>query len=198
MTPIEARVEAIATSVREAEDGLTAGKLIGLLGSTSHTMGILVLSVLNMIPGPPGYGGTVAIAMMGVTLAMLMDRPLRLDGWVGSRRLSQRLVVRVMDRLVLVARLVGRVSRPRLEWLAGERAGRLTSIFILLACLPMVVPIPLINAVPNVGIAVITVSRVNRDGLGVLIGAVIALIGLGIAVAAIWGVIHLARTVLGT
>ncbi len=198
MTPIEARVEAIATSVREAEDGLTAGKLIGLLGSTSHTMGILVLSVLNMIPGPPGYGGTVAIAMMGVTLAMLMDRPLRLDGWVGSRRLSQKLVVRVMDRLVLVARLVGRVSRPRLEWLAGERAGQLTSIFILLACLPMVVPIPLINAVPNVGIAVITVSRVNRDGLGVLIGAVIALIGLGIAVAAIWGVIHLARTVLGT
>jgi len=161
-------------------------------------MGILVLSVLNMIPGPPGYGGTVAIAMMGVTLAMLMDRPLRLDGWVGSRPLSQKLVVRVMDRLVLVARLVGRVSRPRLEWLAGERAGRLTSIFILLACLPMVVPIPLINAVPNVGIAVITVSRVNRDGLGVLIGAVIALIGLGIAVAAIWGVIHLARTVLGT
>ena len=198
MTPIEARVEAIATSVREAEDGLTAGKLIGLLGSTSHTMGILVLSVHNMIPGPPGYGGTVAIAMMGVTLGMLMDRPLRLDGWVGSRRLSQKLVVRVMDRLVLVARLVGRVSRPRLEWLAGERAGRLTSIFILLACLPMVVPIPLINAVPNVGIAVITVSRVNRDGLGVLIGAVIALIGLGIAVAAIWGVIHLARTVLGT
>src|SRR5690606_11047157 len=85
VTPIEARVEAIATSIREAEGGLTAGTLIGLLGPTSHTMAILVLSVLNMIPGPPGYGGTVAIAMMGVTLAMLLGWPLRLDGRIGQR-----------------------------------------------------------------------------------------------------------------
>ncbi len=197
MTPIEARVEAIATSIREAEGGLTAGTLIGLLGPTSHTMAILVLSVLNMIPGPPGYGGTVAIAMMGVTLAMLLDWPLRLDGWIGQRRLSHKLVVRVMDRLVMLARLFGRVSKPRLEWLAGETAQRVTGLFILLVCLPMVVPIPLINAVPNVGIAVITVSRVNRDGIGVLIGGVIAILGLGIAVAAIWGVVHLARSVFG-
>ncbi len=197
VTPIEARVEAIATSIREAEGGLTAGTLIGLLGPTSHTMAILVLSVLNMIPGPPGYGGTVAIAMMGVTLAMLLGWPLRLDGRIGQRRLSHRLVVRVVDRMLMLARLFGRISKPRLEWLAGEAAERVTGLFILLVCLPMVVPIPLINAVPNVGIAVITVSRVNRDGAGVLLGAVIALIGLGIAVAAIWGVVHLARSVFG-
>jgi hypothetical protein len=197
VTPLEARVEAIATSLRETPGDLTAGAVMGLLGATSHTVAILVLAVLNMIPGPPGYGGTVAIAMMGVTLAMLLGWPMRLDGWIGRRKLSHKLVVRVVDRLVMLARLIGRVSKPRLEWLAGDAVERPTGCFILLVCLPMVIPIPLINAVPNVGIAVISVSRVNRDGVGVMVGGVIALIGLAIAVAAVWAVVHFGRSVLG-
>jgi len=62
--------------------------------------------------------------------------------------------------------------------------------------LPMVLPIPFINAVPNTGIAVICVSRINRDGVGVLLGMLIAVIGLGIAGGAIWAAISLAQTVL--
>lgn len=167
-----------------------------MVGSASFPMVILVLSVLNMIPGPPGYGGTLAIAIMLATVADLLGKPLRIGGWVGERPLSPRLLERLISQMQWFAGLVSRVSRPRLLLLTGPRTECPLALFILVVSLPMVLPIPLINAVPNTGIAVISVSRINQDGLGVLIGALIALIGLGIALGAIWGATMLAMSLL--
>lgn len=196
MSPVEHHVSAIADSISRAES-VTAGDLLALLGNASYSMVILVLSVLNMIPGPPGYGGTIAIAIMAVTLTMLAGRPLQLGGWVGSRPLPASLLARMIGQMRWLAGLIARVSRPRLEALTGPRTELPLGVFIFLVSLPMVLPIPFINAVPNTGIAVICVSRINRDGLGVLLGMLIALLGLAIAGGAIWAAITLAQTVLG-
>lgn len=176
---------------------MTAGRLVELLGTASYPMVILVLSVLNMIPGPPGYGGTIALAIITATIARLVGRPLRLGGWIGRRVLPERLLARMIRQMQWLARIIATISRPRLRQLTGPRSEPLTGAFILLVSLPMVLPIPFINAVPNTGIAVICVSRINRDGLGVLLGGLIALIGLAIAGFAIWGAVMLARSVLG-
>lgn len=187
---------AIAANIKQA-DGVTADGLIGMLGSASYGMIILVLSVLNMLPGPPGYGGTIAIIIISTTIARLRGAPLRLKGRIGERVLPAGVLARMVKQLVWLAGLVGKVSRPRLEWLAGPRTEVPTGWFILFVSIPMLVPIPFINAVPNVGIAMICVSRINRDGLGVVLGIVIALLGLAIALAAIWGAIALGQTVMG-
>ena len=196
MSPVEARVAAIAERI-ERTDGITAGGLVELLGSTSYSMVILVLSALNMIPGPPGYGGTIALAIISATVARLLGRPLRLGGWVGRRLLPARLLHRMVGQMQWLARLIAKVSRPRLRHLAGPGSDRVIGAFILLVSLPMVLPIPFINAVPNTGIAVICVSRINRDGVGVLLGGAIALVGLAIAGFAIWGAVLLTRSVSG-
>ncbi|SEP59556.1 Uncharacterized conserved protein [Devosia sp. YR412] len=196
MSPVESSIAAIAEKIRRHE-GLTAGGLVELLGHASYPLVILVLSVLNMLPGPPGYGGTLAITIMTVTVATLLGRPLQLGGWIGKRRLPPKLLERMMGQMQWFAGLVAKVSRPRLAVLTGPRTQVPTAIFILLVSLPMIIPIPFINAVPNTGIAVICVSRINHDGLGVLLGGVIALIGLGIAGGAIWGASLLATTMLG-
>jgi hypothetical protein len=196
VSPVEARVAAIAERIGRT-DAVTAAGLIGMLGRASYPMVILVLSVLNMIPGPPGYGGTIALAIISATVARLLGRPLRLGGWIGRRVLPEKLLARMIAQMQWLAQLIARVSRPRLRRLTGPRTERLTGAFILLVSLPMVLPIPFINAVPNTGIAVICVSRINRDGLGVLLGGAIALVGLAIAGFAIWGAVLLARSVTG-
>lgn len=195
MSPVEASIAAIADRIGRSEQ-LTAAGLVDLLGAASYPLVILVLSVLNMLPGPPGYGGTLAITMISVTVATLFGRPLRLGGRIGQRVLPARLLDRMVGQMQWFAGLVALVSRPRLALLTGPRTELATAIFVLLVSLPMVLPIPFINAVPNTGIAVICVSRINHDGLGVLLGGVIALVGLAIAGGAIWGATMLAITML--
>lgn len=196
MSPIEANITTIADNIRLAEE-VNAGELVEMLGGASYPMVILVLSVLNMLPGPPGYGGTLAIAIMSASGAMILDKPLRLGGWIGRRQLPEKLLGRMVSLMLWLAGIVGRISRPRLQMLTGPRMEVPTGIFILMVSLPMIIPIPLINAVPNAGIAIICVSRLNRDGLGVMLGWVVAAVGLAIAVGTVWVAIVLARSVIG-
>lgn len=195
MSPVEAQVETIARRLR-APDTITAGKLVQLLGKSSYPLVTLILSILNMIPGPPGYGGTLALAIITATVAMLLGKPLELGGWIGHRKLSPKLIERMLGQMQWFDGLVARVSKPRMLWLTGPRTERPLGLFVLAVSLPMVIPIPFINAVPNTGIALISVSRINRDGLGVILGIIVALIGLLIAFAAIYGAVMLAKTVL--
>lgn len=200
MTPIEQQIEAMATSVRaaasNADGALSVGELVALLGAHSHTVVILLLSVLSMIWGPPGYAVILGVSIVIVASLMMLRKPLRLGGWIGQRRLPEKMVTGMLERLAFLARLLSRFSRPRLETLAGEGAVVPIGFLVTIISLPMALPIPFINAVPNVGIAIICVSRINRDGLGIVIGTVIGIVGVGIAIAVFWGAINLAQGVL--
>lgn len=194
-TPVEVQISALLAALEAShaadDPRFTVADLIGTLGTSSHILVILVFSVLNMIPGPPGYGGTVAIAIIGFSLALIAGGPLRLHPWIGKRRLPLRALLRMAGLFARIARFVGRFSRPRLSWLSAPATRPLLGVFIILVSLPMMLPIPFINAVPNVGICVLCLGWLNRDGLAVIAGIVVALLGLAIAALAIWGAVHL-------
>jgi len=201
LTPVEAQLGDIigaleAVALRENAD-FTAGELIALLGASSHILVILVFSVLNMIPGPPGYGGTMALAIMAFSVAMIAGAPLRLPSWIGERRLPVKTMLGVVTRLATLARIIGRFSRPRLLMLTMPAMRPLLGLFIIAVSAPMIVPIPFINAVPNVGICVLCLGWINRDGLGVIAGALIGFLGFVIACLAIWGVYELVNAAIG-
>lgn len=194
-SPVEMQIDAIAAGLQQAEaaggEALTVRQIIALLGDQSHSFVILVFCVLNMLPGPPGYGGTIACAIIAFAVAMIVGRPPALPRFISDRRLSPRLASRMVQQLRWFSKLVARFSAPRVEFLAAERGRMAVGFSILVLSIPMVIPIPLINAVPNVGIAVICLSRINRDGAGMIVGAIIGLIGLTIAGLLIWGVVSL-------
>ena len=70
-------------------------------------------------------------------------------------------------------------------------------VFVIVVSLVMTIPIPFINAIPNVGLCVLSFSMLNRDGLGAIVGVAISLLGLGIAAAAIFGAYELGMAALG-
>ncbi|GHA36821.1 exopolysaccharide biosynthesis protein ExoD [Devosia pacifica] len=194
-SPVEADVAAITGTLRAAiEDGrrrVTVRELIDLLGDKSHLLVILVFCILNMLPGPPGYGGTMAAAIFTFSIAMVRAKSIWLPGFLGKRRLSTRLLIQMLERMGSLTRLMSKISRTRLEWLAGKLAQRILGVFMMMLCLPMAVPIPFMNAIPNVGLTVLCIALLNRDGILVGAGIALALIGVTIDVGVIWFVITL-------
>lgn len=196
-TPVEVQIGAVLAALKasHAQDQphFTVNQLIAALGTGSHILVILFFSVLNMVPGPPGYGGTLAAAIIGFSIAMIADTPLALPGWVGRRRLPVKALMRVTALFARIARFVGKVSRPRLLMVSAPALRPVLGLFIIAVSLPMMLPIPLINAVPNVGICILCLGWINRDAVAIMLGVVVALIGLGIAGLAIWGAYQLAN-----
>ncbi|HUH76179.1 MAG TPA: exopolysaccharide biosynthesis protein, partial [Devosia sp.] len=127
---------------------ISLSQLIVLLGADSHLVVLLVFCILNMIPGPPGFGGSIAIATFSFALAMVLDRPIRLPAFVGNRQVPLAPLLKMLERLLLVSRKLNRISQPRAEFLTGPTARRVIGGCIMVVCTVMVVPIPFINAVP--------------------------------------------------
>lgn len=186
------RIVAGLTSVAESgDDKLTFRRLIEAMGPGAHRLLILMLTLLNMIPGPPGFGGTIAWTTFAVALAMVLGRPIRLPNIIGDRKLPVAPLLKASEQVVRVTGIIARFSRPRIRWLTGAAATIPYGVFTMVLSMAMTVPIPLINAVPNVGLCVLAFSMLNRDGVGAVIGAVICVLGLAIEVGLIVGAVHL-------
>lgn len=193
--PITRYTQRIANLLRRAGDQnqshMTLSQLVELLGPRSHRLLLLVVSLFNMIPGPPGYGGTIAWTTCAIAVAMLIGRPIRLPGIIGNRKLPLNLMVRASDQVVKVAAILARFSKPRLRWLTGAAANLPYAILVICVSVVMSLPVPFINAIPNVGLCIIAFSMLNRDGAGVIAGLIATALGLAIAVAIFVGAFHL-------
>ncbi|MBJ3784213.1 exopolysaccharide biosynthesis protein [Devosia sediminis] len=199
--PITRYTHRIASALRRAaeedQSHMTLTRLVDVLGARAHRVLLLVVSLFNMIPGPPGYGGTIAFTTCAIAVAMLMDRPIRFPGIIGRRKLPLDLMIKASDKIVQVAAILARFSRPRLRWLTAAAANTPYGMLVIAVSLVMALPVPFINAIPNVGLCIIAFSMLNRDGVGVIVGLVATAIGLVIAAAILFGAFHLGTAALG-
>lgn len=199
--PIERYTRRIAAKLQRAaqtdQSHLTLSGLVELMGPTAYRLLLLVVSLFNMIPGPPGYGGTIAWTTMAIAIGMLLGRPIRLPGIIGRRRLPLPILVKASAQVAKVASILARFSRPRLRWLTGAAANLPYALLVIAVSLVMTIPIPFINAIPNVGLCVIAFSMLNRDGAGVVIGLVLTGLGLAVDAAIVLGVYHLGVAAVG-
>lgn len=193
--PITRHINRIIAGLRRVRQSdtpkLTFERLIETMGPYSHRLLILVLTLLNTVPGPPGFGGALAWTTLAVALFMVLGKPIRLPGIIARRKLPLGALLKASEAVARVTTIIARLSKPRLRWLTGAAATIPYGIFTMVISVFMTLPIPFINAIPNVGLCVIAFSMLNRDGLGVIIGLVICFAGLVIAGALLTGAFHL-------
>ena len=65
--------------------------------------------------------------------------------------------------------------QPRMGWLTQNGASRLIGFINFIMALAVCIPIPLTNTVPSMGIALMSIGILMRDGLSVLAGAFIGI-----------------------
>ena len=85
-----------------------------------------------------------------------------------------------------------RLSRPRLKVLSTGAGERFAALFMIVATITIV--LPMVNTVPSIALALLAVGLIQRDGLFVLGGAIVAgvwasglaAVGLGLYYGAAW------------
>ncbi len=193
--PITRQINRIVAGLHRVAESdapkLTFHRLIETMGPHSHRLLILMLTLLNMIPGPPGFGGTLAWTTLAVALFMVLGKPIRLPDIIAKRKLPLGALLKASEQVAKVTRVIARFSKPRMRWLTGAAATIPYGIFTMVISVFMTLPIPFINAVPNIGLCIIAFSMLNRDGLGVIVGLAVCAVGLTIAAGLMLGVFQL-------
>jgi hypothetical protein len=191
-TPLETILSDVLERMRLLADSpdprLTCNGVIDIVGPRSHVLAILIFSVLNLLPGPPGYSVVIGLAIMAFSIMLFLRMPIRLWKFVGERRLPLRLLLKLLEFFSQFTRVVAKFSKPRATSLTTERVLPAIALLGFGLGVAMLVPIPFTNTLPSLGLAIVCVGILNRDGIAVLVGVVVGLAGLVLLAVTLWAV----------
>jgi hypothetical protein len=172
---------------------ITVREVVAALGERAYSLLIVVLALPNCLPMPPPIPLICGILLALVAVQIFTGRP---QPWLPQRlldcSLARKDVVRAATRAVPWLQRLEQVARPRFGVLASDQAMRLIGVALLAFSLALVFAAPIIGQIPlGLGIALVGLGLVERDGYVVIGGLVVGSIGtslsLGFIVALVAG-----------
>ncbi|MEZ5405082.1 MAG: exopolysaccharide biosynthesis protein [Verrucomicrobiia bacterium] len=167
---------------KAAGQSLTVGQLRQILKGRGFALLIILFALPFTMPiSIPGLSTPfgLAIAFLGFRMA-LGKRP-----WLPQRvqraHISYATLEKIVSKAIRVATFLEKMVKPRLRWMRYLGLARIIGIVIALngfiLCLPL--PVPFTNTIPALAIILLTLGRVERDGIFTLAGFFVTLLGIG-------------------
>lgn len=171
-----ADIDAVLALSEGRTEGVPLHELEAMLRGRGAGLLILVLSIPFVVPTPiPLLAAVCGAPMMAVGLRMALFRKSRLPRFARDAALSPQVLRAVAGGLRKTVRPMAWAFRPRLIGALRGNWWRLIGLSIFLAAflLSLPIPIPFANLIPAVGLILLAVGLLQRDGVAILLGHVV-------------------------
>ncbi len=174
-------------------DTISVREIIEAFGERAFGFVIILFSLPNCIPAPPGMNSVfgIPVLLFAVQLALGFKKP-----WLPRRIMEKRFRVvtfrKIIDKAEPRLQWVEKCLRPRHTALFGARGDRLIGIFAIVLALCVIVPLPGTNWVPSIALVILSMAILQEDGLVLGFGILTGLAGIAYTVILTSTLIHLA------
>lgn len=187
-----------AAGPRGPADGQTLGEVVAGLGERSFGWMIVLFSLVNLMPWPPGSTVILGVPLVIVTGQMALGlREVWLPGFITRRHVNRKAFQRVVLRLRPLMRPMERMVRPRHMYVFAPGPERALGVFLLAVAVALLLPIPLSAYGPALALFVTGVGLVERDGLVTLVGVGLGCVAIAVTVAVGGMIFFEARSIVG-
>jgi hypothetical protein len=165
-----------------AGETLMLGELIKALRNRVFGLGILLFSIPNIFPMPPGVPAAMGAVLMllGAQLA-LGNNTIWMPKRLAQRSISRSTLRRIADKSVPWIQRFERISKPRLDMFTSPIGARVVGAAVFVLGLVLLLPFPFLgNIPPGAAACILGLGLVERDGVLVAGGYVAAALALGI------------------
>lgn len=168
---------------RQAGSTITIRDIAIALQDRSFGAFLLVFSLPNLVPMPPGATLFLGLPLIFVAWQMFASPRGRIDmpRRIGDYGIAIATFDAVIRRLVPWLKRAETLVKPRYWFLNSRLSERLLGFFALVLAVVVFLPIPLGNWPPAFALAVLGFAHSQRDGLGVVVGCLIGLLSLAVA-----------------
>lgn len=161
-------------------DRVTLGEMVDALGGAGIGLTLLMLALPSFIPIPGLPTGVVfgaALAILSVQI-MMGAESLVLPERLRRFSLPRGPVVKGGLWIAPWFRRIEWLLRPRLPSLSGRVARFVLAVPILVHAIMILLPIPLGNQLPSLAVIAFAFGLIERDGVAILVGAVLSIVAL--------------------
>lgn len=155
---------------------VTIKHLIDFLHERGFGFILLMLSIPMALPIPVPPGINILLASPLILLCAqqaIGRRSVWLPNWMMGKGISKKRMKTIIHKTIPWFKRIEKICKPRFALFTSGMASHIVGILGLIMALAICIPLPLTNTVPSLGIALMSIGLIMRDGLAVFAGALI-------------------------
>lgn len=162
---------------------MTLGDLSDRLQERAFGMVLLVLALPCCLPFVYLLPQIVALPMLLLTSQMALGRHVL---WLPEAARAKTFPISAMRDVIQRARrwigFLERFAHARMTGLVSGAGSRVIGALLMVPCASILLPLPLTNTVPGIGVTIAAIGLIERDGLLTLFGLIVGLIWVAILI----------------
>jgi len=171
---------------------VSIGEIVAALGDRGLGVLIAIFAVPNVFPSTVPFGNVltgIPVILFAVQLMLGMDRTI-LPGFIARRTISTEFLKSATPRVAALLAWFERLLKPRLPFMTTPQAERAIGILCMVLSVVSTLPIPFGHQLPALGIMLIGLGLIERDGLAMLAGSILGAVGIFILGLLVIGIVH--------
>ncbi len=170
----------------ERRSRISVADIFQAMGDRAFGALILIFALPNIVPTPPGTSALTGTPLVFLCAQLMLGQNPWLPRVIADRSMTRQDFASIVTRVTPWLAKAERMLRPRLGFLIYPPAEYLIGFVCLVLAVILALPVPLGNILPAIAICFFSFGILERDGICVLIGTVIA----GVAGAVVAGVVY--------
>lgn len=172
---------------KSSSDRVMIKDLVDAMDSVGFGLAIMIFAFGIIIPLPPPFPSVISVPLLIFSAQMIIgyESP-KLPKRFSNLSVKRSVLAMLTRKSAPYINKVERILKPRLSFMVTRDMERVIGFFILLFASFILLPIPLSNFIPGLGILIISFGLLGKDGLAVLLGIITGLCGLAISITAVF------------
>ncbi len=171
---------------KSSADRIPVRDLVDAMQAIGFGLAMMIFAFGIIIPLPPPFPSIIAMPLIVFSLQMIAGYTApKLPKRFEKISVKRSVVAMLVQKSAPYIRKVEHILRPRLSFVTTPRAERVIGVFALIFSSFIVLPMPLSNFIPGLGILIISFGLLGKDGLVVICGIIVGLMGIAISTTAV-------------
>ncbi len=169
-----------------SSDRIPFQDLVHAMDSVGFGLVMMIFAFGIIIPTPPPFPSIISIPLVVFSMQMMIGyQAPKLPKKFSKLTVKRSVLATLVKKSSPYIRKVERILRPRLLFMTSNIADRIVGFFVLLFSSFVLLPMPLSNFIPGLGVLIISFGLLGKDGLVIILGIFVGLAGIAISLAAI-------------
>jgi hypothetical protein len=148
---------------------------------------IFALPLSIPMPVPPGLTLIPAIPLLFFSVQMLLGKNYPwLPKWLGRKKIKRKTLALFIEAASPYLKRIEKLLRPRYSFATSSAGERVVGFFAVIFSLSIANPVPFSNLIPAIGIVLMSLGLLSKDGIPIVIGMIVGSVGVCISIAIIF------------
>lgn len=169
-----------------SSDNVAISDVINAMDSVGFGLIMMIFAFGIIIPTPPPFPSLISMPLVVFSFQMLLGYSApRLPKRFSNLKVKRAILATLIQKSSSIIRKIEKFLKPRCLFMTKPLAEKITGFFMLLFSSFIVLPIPLSNYIPGLGILIASFGMLSKDGLVIICGILIGCLGIVISVTAL-------------